>query len=67
LREIADLAKKNPTRLVDGFLSVREVFGTDLPKNHTFRMALIHHVQSLFDAGALRTVQGIVVPTINDA
>jgi fructuronate reductase len=59
-REIAGSAKTNPVKLVDGFLGVREVFGTDLPDNRTFRMALIGHVESLFDAGALETVQGIV-------
>lgn len=59
LREIADVAKKDPTRLVDGFLGVREVFGRDLPNNHVFRLALIGHVQSLCDAGALKTVQDV--------
>lgn len=60
LRGIADAAGKDPARLVDGLLNVREIFGDDLPASAPFRAALHAHVQSLFATGSRRTVENII-------
>lgn len=60
LREIAVAAQNNPAALVDGYLSVKEVFGRDLPQSATFRNALVSHLQSLFEHGAIQTIRSIV-------
>jgi fructuronate reductase len=57
LRQISDLAGGTPTRLVDGFLEVNEVFGNDLPENEHFRMMVTGHLASLFARGALETIR----------
>ena len=57
LREITDAAQNSPARMVDGYLGVREIFGSDLPQNETFRKELVGHLQSLYEHGALQTVQ----------
>ena len=41
LREITDAAQNSPARMVDGYLGVREIFGSDLPQNETFRKELV--------------------------
>lgn len=51
-RKIADQAGRNPSQLVAGLLSVREIFGDDLPRHSDFRTCLIGHVGKLFDGGA---------------
>lgn len=56
-RLIADVAKGNASSLVDGLLAVKEIFGFDLPRNNSFRAVLCSHVHSLYEVGALRTVQ----------
>lgn len=56
-RLIADLAKGNASSLVDGLLAVKEIFGSDLPRNNSFRAILCSHVHSLYEVGALRMVQ----------
>lgn len=60
LRGIADAANKDPARLVDGLLNVREIFGDDLPASAPFRAALHAHVQSLLETGSRRTVENII-------
>jgi fructuronate reductase len=60
LRQIADAAHDSPTRLVHGLLGVGQIFGEDLPQNEVFRSSLVSHLQSLFERGALRTVQSLV-------
>jgi fructuronate reductase len=60
LRQIADSAHDSPTRLVDGLLGVSQIFGEDLPQNKVFRSSLVNHLQSLFERGALQTVQSLV-------
>jgi fructuronate reductase len=57
LRQIAVMAERDPSRLVDGLLAVKEIFGSDLPQHDGFRAVLRRHMQSLYDVGALRTVQ----------
>ncbi len=56
-RQIAATAGGEPLKLVDGLLFVKEIFGSDLPQHDGFRSVLRAHVQSLFDVGALKTVQ----------
>ncbi len=60
LRALAEAAKRDPVRLVVGFLTLGEVFGTDLPKNEVFREAVTAHVKSLFDQGSAATVAKLV-------
>ena len=57
LRAIGDTAQRNPARLVEGMLLVREVFGEDLPQSAPFRRCLVQHLTSLYEVGAIRTVQ----------
>ncbi len=55
--QISAQAKGQPLRLVDGLLSVKEIFGSDLPRHNGFRSVLYSHMQSLYEVGAMRTVQ----------
>ena len=55
LREIADAALRNADGLADSLLTVREIFGDDLPKNEAFRAAVITNLVSLYDKGAAAT------------
>lgn len=57
--QLAVYAKEQPFKLVDGFLAVKEIFGSDLPRHEGFRSLLQAHVQSLYEVGALRTVQRV--------
>jgi len=59
LRRISESAGGAPGQLVDGLLRVTEVFGDDLPRNESFRTALISHLTSLFQRGALETVRDL--------
>ena len=59
-RLIADSAKGNASSLVDGLLAMKEIFGSDLPQHNGFRAVLQRHVQSLYEVGALSTVQKLV-------
>ncbi len=59
LRRIADAAGGVPAQLVDGLLRVTEVFGDDLPRNESFRTALISHLTSLLQRGALETARDL--------
>ena len=54
--QIATAAAGNPERLVDGFLALGEVFGTQLPAAEGFPAALVGHVESLLRDGAAATV-----------
>ena len=56
LRAIADAAGRDPAKLVDGLLAVREVFGDDLAANAAFREVLVTHLGSLFEKGSAATV-----------
>jgi fructuronate reductase len=60
LRDIAESARRDPVRLVDGLLGLREVFSSDLPQNQTFREILIGHMKALFENGAIRTVETVI-------
>ncbi|MFD1941846.1 mannitol dehydrogenase family protein [Paradevosia shaoguanensis] len=55
-RAIAAEAGRDAERLVDGFLGLREVFGTDLPDDPTFRALLVRLLTSLLEQGAAATV-----------
>ncbi len=57
LRAIADGAGRDAGALVDGLLSVNEVFGDDLSANPMFRGLLVEHVGSLLSKGAAATVR----------
>jgi fructuronate reductase len=59
LRRISESVGGVPGQLVDGLLRVTEVFGDDLPRNDSFRTALISHLTSLFQRGALETVRDL--------
>ncbi len=59
LRRIADEAKGDADKLVDGMLRVGEVFGDDLPRDSSFRLVLSNHLASLFEQGALSTVRKV--------
>jgi fructuronate reductase len=59
LRRIWESAGGAPDLLVDGLLRVTAVFGDDLPRNESFRAALIGHLTSLFQRGALETVRDL--------
>ncbi|MDR3476344.1 MAG: mannitol dehydrogenase family protein [Devosia sp.] len=60
LRAIADAARGDPIRLVVALMTVREVFGTDLPQNEIFRETVTAHLQSLFAHGSAETVRRLV-------
>ena len=47
-RQIAAKAKGEPSKLVDGLLAAKEIFGSDLPQHDGFRSALRAHAQSLY-------------------
>ena len=57
MQAIANEAGRNPDRLVDGFLSLKEVFGADLPGLSPFRTQLVEYVSMLFAVGAAETVR----------
>jgi fructuronate reductase len=59
LKAVSDSAGRAPVQLVDRLLRVTEVFGDDLPRSETFRAALIGHLASLFQRGALETVRNL--------
>ena len=56
-RQIAALAEGEPSKLVEGLLAAKEIFGVDLPQHKGFRSVLRGHVKSLYEVGALYTVQ----------
>ena len=60
LRAIADAARGEPIRLTVGLMTVREVFGTDLPQNEVFRETVTAHLRSLFEHGSAETVRRLV-------
>jgi fructuronate reductase len=60
LRELSDGAAGDPQRLAEALMSVREVFGTDLPSDNRLREAVTAHLKSLFDNGARATVEALV-------
>jgi fructuronate reductase len=59
LRAITDATQGNPTRLVEGMLAVREIFGEDLPQSTPFKNCLMQHLTSLYELGAARTVESM--------
>jgi fructuronate reductase len=58
LRAIADAAGGDAEKLADGLLGVQEIFGTDLPRNATFRSEVTKHLASLLADGSAATVAG---------
>jgi fructuronate reductase len=59
LSGLAAEAGASAPRLVETLLSVRDVFGADLPQDNGFREVLTGHVESLYRQGALATVRRI--------
>ena len=59
LRSISESAGDAPGQVVDGLLSVTEVFGSDLPRNQSFRAVLMSHLTSLLQRGALETARDL--------
>jgi fructuronate reductase len=59
IRLIATAAGNSPGAIAEGLLGTTEVFGDDLPRNDSFRCALIRHLSSLIDRGALATVRNV--------
>jgi fructuronate reductase len=59
LQAISKSAGASATRLADGLLAVTEIFGNDLPRNDALRRQLLVHLGSLFQNGALKTVQAV--------
>lgn len=58
-KAIAAEAGGDPGRIVDGFLALREVFGTDLPADPLFRALLVQLLGNLFELGAAATVERV--------
>ena len=59
LAEIAAQAGSDASALAAAYLTVREVFGDDLPQNEAFRSAVTGALARLFDQGARRTVEAM--------
>ncbi|WP_181708120.1 mannitol dehydrogenase family protein [Chthonobacter rhizosphaerae] len=59
LRAIADGAGADPEALVNGFLAVADVFGTDLPADSRFRSAVTAALTRLLSAGSAATVAAV--------
>lgn len=57
LKALADSAGRDAGRLVDAFLGVEEVFGTDLKNQKRFRDELVQWLDRLLDDGALKTLE----------
>jgi fructuronate reductase len=57
LRAIADAAAGDSEALATGLLAVSEIFGPDLPATAEFRNAVITHLHSLYEKGALATAR----------
>jgi fructuronate reductase len=57
LQEISAGSAGRPANLVDGLLSIAEVFGQDLPRHEGFRAELVGHLTMLLRRGALETVR----------
>ncbi|MDB5558592.1 MAG: mannitol dehydrogenase [Enterovirga sp.] len=57
LRSRADAAGRDPDRLVDALLGVRQMFGTDLPNESRFRDPVRTWLATLFERGAAETVR----------
>jgi len=60
LRAMADASKGEPIRLTVALLTIREVFGTDLPQSEIFRETVTAHLKSLFENGSTETVRRVV-------
>ncbi len=58
--QILAQAKGHPLRLVDGLLAVKEIFGSDLPRNDGFRSVVSSHMQPLYEVGSMRTIKRVV-------
>lgn len=56
LRERADRAERRPERLAAELLSLREVFGDDLPRDERFTVPVTDALTQLYQKGAQRTV-----------
>ncbi|MCB9947313.1 MAG: mannitol dehydrogenase family protein [Rhodospirillaceae bacterium] len=56
LRRLADQAGRDPAALADALLSVKAVFGSDLPQNMAFRSTVTSALGTLIHQGARATV-----------
>ena len=59
LKSIADAAHGDAAALVEGLLSFREVFDSELAGQEVFRNILVRHVESLLRLGSLKTAQAL--------
>jgi fructuronate reductase len=59
LQSISTSSGGSPERLVDGLLSLAEIFGNDLPRHEEFRALLVGHLASLNQHGAIRTIHNL--------
>ncbi len=59
LRQIADAAGSDATRLATGLLALPEVFGTDLPSDPAFTGPVTAHLKSLLANGARATLASL--------
>ena len=60
LNAIAEAARGEPIRLTVALMTIKEVFGTDLPQNEIFRETVTAHLRSLFEYGSAETVRRVV-------
>jgi len=56
-KALADAAGRDANALVDAYLGVQEVFGSDLKNNRRFRDELVRWLDRLLNDGALKTVE----------
>ncbi len=60
LRAAADGAGRDPHRLAEALLGVRDIFGVDLPADPRFKAVVSAHLASLLARGAAATVAAVV-------
>lgn len=60
LRGVFEDAGWDAEELVKGYLSIGEVFSTDLPLSTEFKELLVRHLDSLIERGAIRTLRNCV-------
>ena len=60
LKQIAERAKGEPIRMTVALMTLREVFGTDLPQSEAFRESVTMHLRSLIERGSAETVANVV-------
>ena len=56
----SDESGRDAAKLADALLAIGEIFGADLPANAQFRDTLVAHLKSLFERGALATIEAVI-------